>query len=308
MSTIKVDDIAFVRFSAPDLSTMKAFLEDFGLGEAARDEKRLFMRGVGGAPFLHATEFGEPGFVGLAFRANSRGDLETLAEREKTTVEALDAPGGGLVVRLVDPDGNKVEVVAGQKTVPALAFAPRAPWNEAAAHPRFRNVKRVESGASHVVRLGHCVLNVANFKTSEAWYKERFGLITSDAIEVQPGFAIGAFLRCDRSDKPADHHTLFLLQSPKGPGFNHAAFEVRDLDDLMSGHTHLQTRGAHAEWGVGRHLLGSQVFDYWRDPYGHTLEHWTDGDLFTAADGSHTATLKDLLGVQWGPPPPPTLG
>ena len=50
------------------------------------------------------------------------------------------------------------------------------------------------------------------------------------------------------------------------------------------------------------------MFDYWRDPWGHTLEHWTDGDLFTAADGSNIATVQDLLGVQWGPAPPPTMG
>ena len=48
-------------------------------------------------------------------------------------------------------------------------------------------------------RLGHCVLNVKNFRESEAWYKSRFGLITSD--EINPGSpeqALGAFLRCDR--------------------------------------------------------------------------------------------------------------
>ena len=70
----------------------------------------------------------------------------------------------------------------------------------------------------------------------------------------------------------------------------------------------LKDAGRQAEWGVGRHVLGSQVFDYWRDPWGHTLEHWTDGDLFTAADGSNIASLQDLLGVQWGPQMPPTMG
>ena len=29
--------------------------------------------------------------------------------------------------------------------------------------------------------------------------------------------------------------------------------------------------------------------------------------VFTAADGSRTASLQDLLGVQWGPPAPPPL-
>jgi catechol 2,3-dioxygenase-like lactoylglutathione lyase family enzyme len=159
-----------------------------------------------------------------------------------------------------------------------------------------------------VLRLGHVVLNVSNFRASEAWYKERFGFITSDEIALSPAFSIGAFMRCDRGETLTDHHTLFLLQNPKGPGFNHAAFEVADLDDLMLGHQRLKEAKRHAEWGVGRHLLGSQVFDYWRDPWGHTLEHWTDGDLFTAADGSNTAALPDLLAVQWGPAAPPTMG
>jgi len=125
---------------------------------------------------------------------------------------------------------------------------------------------------------------------------------------LSPEFALGAFLRCDRGEQPTDHHTLFLLQAPKGPGFNHAAYEVADFDDLMRGHQRLKGAGRQAEWGVGRHILGSQVFDYWRDPWGHTLEHWTDGDLFTAADGSNIATVQDLMGVQWGPQAPPTMG
>jgi len=159
-----------------------------------------------------------------------------------------------------------------------------------------------------VLRLGHGVLNVSNFRASEAWYKDRFGFITSDEIAVSPEFSIGAFLRCDRGPALTDHHSLFLMQAPSGPGFNHAAFEVADLDDLMRGHAHLAAAGREPAWGVGRHLLGSQVFDYWRDPWGHKLEHWTDGDLFAAEDGSNIATVADLMGVQWGPSMPPTFG
>ena len=145
------------------------------------------------------------------------------------------------------------------------------------------------------------MLEVTDFRRSEAWYKTRFGFITSDEIEMAPGMAIGAFMRCDRGDIPTDHHTLFLLQSPRAPALNHAAFEVAHFDDLMVGHAHLKQDGRIPAWGVGRHILGSQIFDYWKDPFGNELEHWTDGDLFTAADGSNAATLQDLLGVQWGP-------
>jgi catechol 2,3-dioxygenase-like lactoylglutathione lyase family enzyme len=308
VSLIRIKDIAHVRFRAPDLAVMRAYLEDFGLVGAQADDRRLFMRGAGAGPFLHATELGEPGFAALGLAAESLGDLETLARAESAAIEALDAPGGGSVVNLRDPDGNRVEVVAGQTPAAPLPFEAREPWNGAENQPRLRRTKRVPQGPAAVSRLGHCVLNVADFRASEPWYKERFGFITSDEIAVTPEFSVGAFLRCDRGATPTDHHTLFLIQSPRGPGFNHAAFEVRDLDDLMRGHQHLAIGGATPEWGVGRHLLGSQVFDYWRDPWGHTLEHWTDGDLFTAQDGSNIATLKDLMDVQWGPNAPPTMG
>jgi len=80
----------------------------------------------------------------------------------------------------------------------------------------------------------------------------------------------------------------------------HAAFEVAGVDDLMFGHDFLKSAGHKAQWGVGRHILGSQVFDYWLDPWGHELEHWTDGDRFTASDPGGVASMADVLGVQWG--------
>lgn len=307
MSLIRIEDIAHVRFTAPDLSAMATFLQEFGLALVASDDGVLYARGAGPAPFLHATALGEPGFAGLGLRAASEADLEILAQHEGLAVQALDAPGGGAVVRLTDPDGNRVEVVAGQALATPLQMEPDQARNTAQLKARMRQSVRVTPGASTVVRLGHAVLAVKDFRASEAWYKSRFGLITSDEIELAPGMAIGAFMRCDRGATPTDHHTLFLLQSPDAPNFMHAAFEVASLDDLMRGHAHLKAARRQAAWGVGRHILGSQVFDYWLDPWGHELEHWTDGDLFTAADGSHTATLQDLLGVQWGAEHPLTL-
>ena len=300
MGGIKIEDIAHVRFSAPDLAEMARFLEAFGLTTETAADGALYARGAGATPFVHATRQGEPGFTAIGFRAESLTDLERLAEAEGVATEPLDAPGGGRMLVLTDPDGRRVEVVAGQTPVAPRPVPTAATRNTAADHPRARTTVRLAEGPSTVVRLGHAVLEVRDFRTSEAWYKARLGLLTSDEIEAAPGFAIGAFLRCDRGDAPTDHHTLFLLQSPKGPGFNHAAFEVAHLDDLMCGHEHLKRDGRTAAWGVGRHILGSQVFDYWKDPWGHELEHWTDGDLFTAADAANTATVKDLLGVQWG--------
>ena len=50
------------------------------------------------------------------------------------------------------------------------------------------------------------------------------------------------------------------------------------------------------------------VFDYWKDPFGNELEHWTDGDLFTAADPPQKMPMSALLAVQWGSPHPMFAG
>lgn len=307
MTGIKIEDIAFVGFRAPDLDRMRAYMEDFGGVVVEQTVDRLYVRGAGSAPFVHMTERGEAGFMLVGFRAESIEDLNRLADKAGVTPAALEAPGGGMYIDLSDPDGHVVRVVAGQTPADVIEHAPPATWNFANDKPRLREVKRVEQGPAKIVRLGHCVLNVSDFRVSEAWYKSMFGFITSDEIQVAPDVAMGAFLRCDRGETPTDHHTLFLAQLPTGPGFNHAAFEVRDIEDLLAGHARLLAQNHTPAWGVGRHNLGSQVFDYWRDPWGHTLEHWTDGDMFTAADGSRVGTLEEVLGVQWGPAMPADL-
>ncbi len=315
MSVIRIEDIAHVRYAAPDLVAMRGFLEDFGLACFEADG-RLYGRASDGRPFVHVTEPGAARFLALGLRAASVDDLERLAAHEGVAVSDLADPGGGKVVRLTDPDGYVVEVIAGQaqgETAPLPADPPR---NTAAASPRFRAAIRLEPSPSHVRRIGHAVLKVRDFRTSEAWYKQRFGLLTSDEVEAAKDVPLGAFMRCDRGDQPADHHTLFLAQLPGELGILHAAFEVANLDDLMLGHDHLKARGRKAAWGVGRHIMGSQVFDYWKDPFGNELEHWTDGDLFTSADPPQKMPMSALLAVQWGAPnplfagrmpPPPTL-
>lgn len=308
MSIIAIADIAYVRFSAPDLDAMAGFLTEFGLGRAHRDGDTLYMRGTGPQPFVHVTHLGDAAFQGLAFRADSLADLETLARAEGVAVAASDQPGGGAMVTLHDPDGFRVDVIAGDTPVATLPLPDREPVNDGHETPRTNLVKRVKAGPAHVKRLGHAVLNVTDFRTSERWYKARFGFITSDEITLDgmPD-SIGAFLRCDRGVQPTDHHTLFLVGAGT-PKFNHAAFEVADFDDLMAGHQHLKDRNRSHEWGVGRHILGSQVFDYWRDPWGHTVEHWTDGDRVNTTFGSNKVGIADLLGTQWGPGAPPTMG
>ncbi|MBQ1542511.1 MAG: VOC family protein [Caulobacteraceae bacterium] len=307
MSVIKIEDIAHVRFAAPDLGTMRAFLEDFGLRPFEADG-RLYGRAGDGRPFVHATERGEAKFLAVGLRAASLADLETLAAHEGLVPEDIHEPGGGKIVRLTDPDGYCVEVVAGQAQASGETLSPTPPWNTALEKPRLRRTVRLPPAPAHVRRIGHAVLKVRDFHLSERWYKERFGFLTSDEVEASEGVPVGAFMRCDRGEKPADHHTLFLAQLPGPSGLLHAAFEVVDLNDLMVGHQYLKSKKRQPAWGVGRHIMGSQVFDYWKDPFGNELEHWTDGDLFTASDPPQKQPMSALLAVQWGSPHPMFAG
>jgi catechol 2,3-dioxygenase-like lactoylglutathione lyase family enzyme len=304
MSVIKIIDIDHVRFACPDLRQMRTFLEDFGLRHAGSDGDVLRMRAAGPSPFVHVTERGPAGFRGIGLRAASRADLEALAAHDGVEVERASAPGEGYVVRLVDPDGFPVDVVAGQS--PAMPF-PLAgqTWNTGLIKGRAGVAKRVGAGPSRVLRLGHVVLVVSDLAATWKWWHERFGLIISDDVRAPDGSGAALFVRCDRGEEPTDHHTLnFSVIPGKQPQFHHAAFEVADLDDLMVGHDHLLANGYRASWGIGRHILGSQVFDYWLDPFGHRVEHWTDGDLFSAEAPTNVTDVKTMLGHQWGPSAP----
>ena len=300
--SVRVADIAFVRFEAPDLDVMESFLTDFGLQRSARDDQTLYMRGTDDEGFIHVTHLGDTArFVGLAFVAEQLADLDELSRRDGfSSVGDLDGPGGGNVVRTVDPNGFKVEVVAARGSVGRLATPVPSPRNDARTTARVGSPLRLDAGPAHVKRLGHCVIDVADFRASEAWYKEQFGLVTSDEIALDENTVLGAFLRCDQGDRFVDHHTLFLVGIGRSK-FNHAAFEVADFDDLMRGNSHLAAAQRTHQWGIGRHILGSQIYDYWLDPHGHMVEHWTDGDLFNSRTPPGNASLDMLLGSQWGP-------
>ncbi len=70
------------------------------------------------------------------------------------------------------------------------------------------------------------------------------------------------------------------------------------------GHEWLKAKSYKAHWGVGRHVLGSQVFDYWWDPDGFRVEHYADGDLYDNTVPATTVEGTDDQLWIWGPEVP----
>ena len=292
-SVAKACDIDHVRFAVPDLDEQAAFLADFGLQPEREGDTLLGLAADGTAPYR--AEIGEAAFLSFGLRVRDEAALAALREAGAAPCEDRGAPA----VALTDPNGWRVLAVHREAAVPA----PGAPRNEAGVMARGLGRHAPPQGPSEVLRLGHIVLRAADFAASRAFYEDHFGLLASDEIEMAPASdAVGGFFRCDRGDQPTDHHTVFLMQSPDGQAqFEHAAFEVRDIDSLMAGHDHLRRAGRTHAWGVGRHVLGAHVFDYWRDPSGFELEHWTDGDVLDASEPVGRHPIPVLLGTQWGP-------
>src|SRR3979411_840853 len=109
MPWIKATDIAYGRFSGPDLDVTQPrsseFLTRFGLVRSERTPTALYMRGTDPPHHIHITEKGEPKVVGLAYYAPSEDDLARLAKAPgASAVENIDEPGGGKRVRLKEPN------------------------------------------------------------------------------------------------------------------------------------------------------------------------------------------------------------
>ncbi len=307
---IAIQDIAYVRYAAPDLDLMQSFLEDFGLHVTQRSEQALYMRGTGGAPFLHVTERAEQaGQIGFGLRAASLADLDQLAAILGTSVEDSTEPGGGRVVRFVDPAGLRVEVLYGRQELAPLSQRAPIEHNRGGHRGRPGAVVRLAPAPSHVMRLGHVAIHVADFPKVVEFYTKTLGFKVSDSYWAgAEDNTIAVFLHCGLGDEWTDHHTVALIAAQDNrTRFDHSAFEVVDLDDLMQGSAHLAGKGRTHSWGVGRHIQGSQIFDYWRDPFGNKIEHWTDGDLVNDSSKPTHAQLQPGELAQWAPPLHPSF-
>lgn len=302
---IKVADIAWLEFDKPDLPRCEAFARAFGFQTAQRGPDELVLRGTdAGAPCVIVRRGPVSRFAAVAFRACDEVDVLRLADKSGTTARPLPEAIGGMCVDLVDPSGTPVRVVAGMHDLPESPAQQPHGFNFGRNMHRTNTIQRPLRVPARIQRLGHLVLQSTRYLQSLNWYLDNLGMIVSD-FQFFPGQRergpTMSFIRCDRGSTPADHHTLALALGPANR-YLHSAYQVSDLDALAAGGEYLGERGYFRSWGIGRHVQGSQIFDYWRDPDGFMVEHFTDGDMFdnTLEPGWAPLTASGL--AQWGPP------
>ena len=302
---IKVQDIGWLEFEKPDLVRAEAFAHAFGFATVLRTEDELHLRGTAAStPCLIVRKGPRSRFTGLALTAQDEIDVIRLADALGAPTRALPESIGGLVVDLVDPSGIPVHVVAGTRDLAPLR--PQSPHtlNVGPTVLRTNATQRPPRLPARVQRLGHVVLQSTRYVEALNWYLDNLGMIVSDFLYFPGQRDLGptmSFIRCDRGDTPADHHTLAMALGPRNR-YVHSAYQVADLDALAAGGEYLRERGYQRSWGIGRHIQGSQIFDYWRDPDGFLVEHFTDGDMFDATLEPGWAAFTATGLAQWGPP------
>ena len=283
--------------SKTDLARAEAFAAAFGFTTALRTQDELHLRGTDpGAPCVLIRRGPRSRFVGPAFVAAEQSDLLRLADATGGTVRPLPETLGGVAVELVDPSGLALRVVSGTHQLEALPAQQPHVFNFGHEVVRANTTQRPPRVPTRVQRLGHVVVQTPKYLEALNWYLDHLGMIVSDFC-FYPGQRergpIMSFIRCDRGSVPADHHTLAMALGPVGR-YVHSAYQVGDLDALAAGGEHLREQGYYRSWGIGRHIQGSQIFDYWRDPDGF----WSS----TSPTATCSTTPWSRAGRRWLPP------
>jgi catechol 2,3-dioxygenase-like lactoylglutathione lyase family enzyme len=298
---VKVAGLAWLEFEKPDLDAAARFGTDFGFTVADRTPQTLLLRGRWSGPACLVVRRGpRPRFAGAAFTAAARDDLDRLARGTGGTVTAH---WGGHGVLLRDPSGLPVRVVHGIPELPALPERGPLPLNFGPGPVRVNATQRPARRAAEIQRLGHVVLGTTRFRAALDWYLDTLGLIVSDFLYLDGQRDRGpamAFIRCDQGSVPTDHHTLAMLLAPH-TGYVHSAYQLTDLDEVAASGQYLHEHGYRHAWGIGRHIQGSQIFDYWRDTDRLMFEHYADGDVFDSSVAPGWAPLSASGLAQWGP-------
>lgn len=137
-------------------------------------------------------------------------------------------------------------------------------------------------------RVGHVVFGTPDIEASRAFYVDGLGFKVSDVI----GGGIAYFLRCSN-----DHHNLLLSPAPV-PCLNHYAVEMDDVDAIgLAAGSILDERPDCAVAGLGRHIVGANLFWYLLDPAGGMFELFADMDQIVDDDRWATEVRRD----DWDP-------
>ncbi|KAH9863908.1 hypothetical protein J1614_009841 [Plenodomus biglobosus] len=309
---IKLTKLVHMRYQHPNLDEITTFLRDFGMSVAKKMDGKRWYKGYGDDQYVYYAQEGEKKFLGGTFEVESFAELEKAAAvpGASSITELTDAPGGGHMITLHDPEGIPINLIHGQEKKTPGPFPEVLSTNYENDKPRKARFQRFKPGPAAVHKLGHYGLCVQDFPSEMQWYTRTFNIAPTDFLYVTLPSGekkdVAIFAHIDIGPSYTDHHTIFFSTN-KTTHVHHCSFEVHDFDTQSLGHEWLAQKGYKSVWGVGRHILGSQLFDYWWDTTGNMIEHYADGDLVNEDTPVGWGEAGDESLAIWGPEVPKTF-
>jgi catechol 2,3-dioxygenase-like lactoylglutathione lyase family enzyme len=271
-----------LELAVPVPSELEAFWERRGmrvtapgvLGTAERPSQLRLREGA----YRHVAE--------MRVTCETEADLESIAQR-------LDGLGiasvrGDGFLRCADPILDHDVIV---EVTAAAALTPPAPrlLNRPGQLTRRdrRSTACLDQAPQVPRRVGHVVFGTTDVEASRAFYVDGLGFKVSDSFG---DFAY--FIRCS-----TDHHNMLLAPSAV-PCMNHYAMEMDDVDAIGAAGTKILAELPQSSVaGIGRHVVGANMFWYLLDPAGGMFELYADMDQIVDDERWASEQFRD----DWNP-------
>lgn len=269
-----------VSFAAADLDRACHYATDWGLEPAGNIRDAVLFRTVDGCE----VEFFAPdpqnprrlaigdasGICEVTWGVAGADDLAAIqAELASDRAAEMDAEG---VLRSRDDLGIAIAFrISKRQPVP---FAPSC-YNQPGQPGRIdQRASRYSCARPH--EISHLAIGVDDAGEAHRFYADRLGFHISDRYANR-----GVFMRASAN---GNHHHLFLMNARvPGTRFNHLAFKVRDIHEVIAGGQNFDSKGWSTFAGPGRHIVSSANFWYFQTPFGGSWEYAADEDIVTEA-------------------------
>ncbi|OTG90890.1 VOC family protein [Acinetobacter sp. ANC 3813] len=300
MSTEKdfhIKGLDCLRFGVENLQDALRFANDWGLKQvqAIQDNSYLFETTDGSQVEIFQADASNPlrtpigspsGMCEMVWGVADQADLDAIAAELRTDREVtIDADG---TVHSQDDLGIRLAFRLAQRSY--IPFndtqfnSPSQPKRVNSRAPRYEKAQPYE--------ISHLAIGVDNAGDAVKFYLNRLGFRVSDRYADR-----GVFIRC--SAEGNHHHLFFMNGKQPGTRFNHLAFKVRDIHEVIFGGQHIDSQGWTTFAGPGRHRVSSACFWYFLTPFGGAWEYAADEDIVTEDWESTDFAAEAHIFTEW---------
>ena len=286
--------------AVPDLDEQVKFLTAFGLAPT-RSGDQIEVRSVDGDHVWTKITKSETAKKKLQFISLGcyDADFETIraqvAEAGGEFTNGHPAgPAGGFWFR--DPHGVLLQVRVAPKTMPdgkSRMADINVPVNVRGAPARS------VAQTAHSTLLSQLAMFTPSLDGSLEFYSRALGMRLADRSGDIIAFTYGRH--------GSDHHMLAFATGP-AVGLHHSSWDIPTIEDLGLANTQLRKAGYNIHWGPGRHVLGSNYFNYTADTWGQLWENSCHIDYIEKDAKWEVANYADEDAFYlWGPDAPPEM-